>query len=73
MFQSSDNAELAFNILKNDGYSWIIRDYYGAIIDVYVKLFVGLLSSFGVTVTEFWWKTPIAILGSFQTPLTYFF
>ena len=72
-FQSSDNAELAFKILKNNGYSWIIRDYYGAIIDVYVKLFVGLLSSFGVTITEFWWKTPIAILGSFQTPLTYFF
>ena len=72
-FQSSDNAELAWKILKNSGYSWIIHDYYGALIDVVVKLFVGLLSTFGITITEFWWKVPIAILGSFQAPLTYFF
>lgn len=72
-FQSSDNAELAFKILKNTGYSWIIREYYGALINVYVKSFVGLLSSLGVTITEFWWKAPIATLGSIQAPLTYLF
>ena len=59
--------------LKNNGYSWIIREYYGVLINVYVKIFTGLLSSFGITITEFWWKAPIAILGSFQAPLTYFF
>jgi hypothetical protein len=72
-FQSSDNAELAFKILTNSGYLWIIREYYGALINVYVKLVIGLLSWFGVTITEFWWKIPIAILGSLQAPLTYFF
>ena len=72
-FQSSDNAELAFKILKNDGagYGWIVREYYGALINVYVKLFVGLLSLFGVVITEFWWKLPIALVGSLQAPLTY--
>jgi hypothetical protein len=74
-FQSSDNAELAFKILKNDGsgYWWILREYYGALINVYVKLFVGLLSFFDVVITEFWWKFPIAAIGSLQAPLTYFF
>ena len=74
-FQSSDNAELAFKILKNDGsgYWWILREYYGALINLYVKFFVAVVSSLGVTITEFWWKAPIAILGSLQVPLTYLF
>jgi hypothetical protein len=72
-FQSSDNAELAFKILINDGsgYGWILREYYGALINVFVKLFVGLLSSLDVVITEFWWKFPIALIGSLQAPLTY--
>jgi hypothetical protein len=72
-FQSSDNAEIAWKILRNNGYSWILRDYYGAIINVYIKFSVGLLSSFGVTITEFWWRAPVAVIGALQAPLTYFF
>ncbi len=72
-FQSSDNVELAYKIVKNSGYSWIVREYYGALINVYVKFFVAFLSSLGFTITEFWWKVPIAVLGSIQAPLTYLF
>jgi hypothetical protein len=72
-FQSSDNAELAFKILKNSGYTWIIREYYGALINVYVKFFVASVSFLGLTITEFWWKVPIAVIGSIQASLTYLF
>ena len=72
-FQSSDNAELAARVVLNPGYSWMIRERYGVLISLVVKLFVGSASSLGITITEFWWKLPIALLGTLQVPLAFFF
>jgi len=72
-FQSGDNAALAVNILVNPGYSWMIRGNYGFLINLFVKLFVGLASCLGITITEFWWKAPIALLGTLQVPLSFLF
>lgn len=72
-FQSSDNCELADRIVHNRGYSWMLREYYGVLINVIVKIFAGVLSAIGFTITEFWWKFPIAFIGSLQVPLTFFF
>lgn len=73
IFQSSDNAALAFRIVMSSGYDWMIREPYGLLISLFVKIFVAIVSSLGITVTEFWWKSPIALLGTLQVPLTYFF
>lgn len=72
-FQSGDNAALAATIIRNPGYSWMIRGNYGVLISLFVKLFVGLASSLGITITEFWWKAPVALLGTVQVPLSFFF
>ena len=72
-FQSSDNAGLAVDIIAFPGYAWMIQQNYGFIITFYVKLFVGLVSLLGITITEFWWKAPIALIGTLQVPLTFFF
>lgn len=72
-FQSGDNAALAVNVIVNPGYSWMIRGNYGVLINLFVKLFVGLASSLGITITEFWWKAPIALLGTLQVPLSFLF
>ena len=68
-FQSSDNAELAARVVSYPGYLWMVRERYGVLIILVAKLFVGSASSLGVTVTEFWWKLPIALLGTLQVPL----
>ena len=72
-FQSSDNAQLAVRIIKNSGYVWMTREAYSVLIYLFAKLLVGLVSFFGVSITEFWWKAPVALLGAFQVPLTFFF
>ncbi|MBN1811585.1 MAG: phospholipid carrier-dependent glycosyltransferase [Anaerolineae bacterium] len=72
-FQSSDNVELAARIVLLPGYAWMIREYYGVLINVLVKVPVGVVSSLGIAVTEFWWKMPVALLGTLQVPLTYCF
>lgn len=72
-FQSSDNAVLAFQIVTNPGYGWMFYERYGLLINLFAKVFVGTVSSLGITVTEFWWKAPIALLGTLQTPLTFLF
>ncbi len=71
-FESSDNVELAYKILTNHGYRWMVRENYGFLINIYVKIFVGILSLMGVGINEFWWKFPIAFLGSLQVFATYF-
>jgi len=73
IFQSGDNAALAVNVIVNPGYSWMIRGNYGVLINLFVKLFVGLVSSLGITITEFWWKAPVALLGTLQVPLSFLF
>lgn len=73
-FQSSDNAGLAVRILSRPGYLWMVeKSQYGLLINLLVKVFVGIVSHLGVSVTEFWWKAPIAFLGTLQVPLTYLF
>jgi len=72
-FQSNDNVELAARILYNPGYGWTFTEPYGALIGVLVKLAVGCISLVGVTVTEFWWKLPVALIGTLQVPLTHAF
>jgi hypothetical protein len=69
-FQSSDNVELAVRIILFPGYAWMIREYYGVFINLLVKVSAGVLSSLGVAITEFWWKMPVALLGTLQIPLT---
>jgi len=73
IFQSSDNARLAANIILFPGYAWMIKENYGFLINLYTKLFVRLVSLLGITVTELVWKTPVALIGALQPPLTYFF
>jgi hypothetical protein len=72
-FQSSDNVELATRIILLPGYTWMIREYYGVLINLLVKVSVGVVSLLGIAVTEFWWKAPVALLGTLQIPLTYRF
>jgi len=72
-FQTSDNAELAVKIISKPGFSWMLWENYGLIINLIVKSFVIFASYLGITITEFWWKFPIAFIGSLQALLTYFF
>jgi hypothetical protein len=72
-FQRGDDAELAARIVHFAGYTWTLRGNYGVFIILLVKLFVGSASQVGVTITEFWWKFPIALVGTLQVPLTYCF
>jgi hypothetical protein len=51
----------------------MIREPYGVLINLIVKVFVGLVSAAGITVTEFWWKLPVALIGTLFIPLSYFF
>ena len=72
-FHSSDHAELAVRIIRNPGYSWMLRELYGFLISFYVKICVGMVSAFGIHITEFWWRLPVAAVASLQPALTYFF
>jgi hypothetical protein len=73
VFFSSDNVELPARIVVNTGYRWMLSEPYGVLINVFTKLFVGFISLLGIGITEFWWKAPIALLGSLQIPLTFLF
>lgn len=72
-FQTSDNTEIAVRILDHEGYRWMLDEYYGVLITLVVKWWVGICSSLGMCITEFWWRTPVALTGTLQVPLTYFF
>ena len=72
-FLSSDNAFLATKILTNPGYRWMIFENYGVLINFYVKVFTGFLSLLGIPLNEFWFKLPIAIIGSAQIILSFGF
>lgn len=72
-FQSSDNSALATRIILNKGYLWMFKEYYGLMINLVVKVFTAFLTLLGVTITEFWFKFPIALFGTLQIPLTYLF
>jgi len=72
-FQSADNAALADRILHHRGYAWMVREYYGFLINFIVKIFAATLSALGIGLNEFWWKLPIALFGSAQVLLTFFF
>ena len=73
VFDGSDNAELAARVTFYPGYGWMAREGYGLLINVLVKLCVGVFSLLGITITEFWWKLPLALVGSCQAPVVYLF
>ena len=73
IFQSSDNAYLASRIVSNHAYSWMGREYFGVMINLLIKLWSATLSTLGITLTEISWKLPLALIGSLQAPLLYFF
>jgi hypothetical protein len=73
VFHSSDNAELPARVVLNSGYWSMLKEPYGVLVNLPLKLFVGLVSAFGVNITEFWWKAPIALVGVLQVPLTFAF
>jgi hypothetical protein len=73
IFQSADNAALASRIVSNPGYGWMSREYFGVMINLLIRLWAAALSTMGVTLTEFWWKLPVAAMGSLQAPLLFFF
>jgi len=72
-FQSADNAALADRIVHHRGYAWMVREYYGFLINFIVKIFAASLSAVGIRLNEFWWKLPMALFGSAQVVLTFFF
>jgi len=72
-FESSDNAENAARILSHRGYAWMAHEYYGLLLPLSVKVFAASLSSLGVSLNEFWWTLPIALLGTSMVLLVYFF
>lgn len=72
-FQSADNVALADRIIHHRGYAWMVREYYGFLINFVVKIFAATISSFGIRLNEFWWKLPIALFGTAQGLLTFFF
>jgi hypothetical protein len=70
-FQSSDNSQLAVLILHCDsgrghGWAWMLDHRYGVLLPAVVKAFTGIASAFGVGITEFWWKLPVALVGTLQ-------
>src|SRR5438093_10141338 len=73
VFPTSDHAELAARILTHRGYFWIVKENYGAMIYLVVKWSAGFLSIVGVGLTEFWWRFPVALLGSLQALVTFSF
>ncbi len=72
-FHSSDHAELAVRIMTEPGYAWMIHEFYGFLISIYVKLCAAFVSALGMGLTEFWWRLPIAMVGSAQPALTFLF
>lgn len=72
-FNSADNCQLAAQVVRHRGYLWMLKESFGVLINVIVKIFVGTLSACHITLTEFWWKLPIALIGSLQVPLTFLF
>lgn len=72
-FESADNAALADRIVHNRGYAWMVREYYGFIVNFLVKLFAATVSFIGLNLTEFWWKLPVALVGSGQKILSFLF
>ena len=51
----------------------MLDEYYGILITLLVKLWVGISSCLGASITEFWWRLPVALTGTLQVPLTYLF
>ncbi len=72
-FQSSDNAQLTVKIIVFPGWTWMLLENFGILINVIEELFVHVLSLFRESMTEFWWKLPIALIGTFQIPIVYLF
>ena len=70
-FRSADEGAVAARILKYPGYTWMFHEYYGPLINLLVKFGAALVSFLGLTLTEFWWKFPVAVAGALQAPLTY--
>lgn len=70
-FVSSDDIELAHRVLLRDGYGWMIEEHYGVLISLLVKLHAKLAVALGVTLTEFWWRLPVALAGASLVPASF--
>ena len=64
VFQSSDNALLAVRLTSREGYAWMTEEYHGVLISVLGKIWTGLLSTVGMSLSEFEFKTPVAFFGT---------
>jgi len=73
VFDASDNIEVAARIVFYPGYRWMLLEPYGLLINLLVKVSVGVFSWLGITITEFWWKLPVALVGSCQALVAYLF
>ncbi len=72
-FCSSDSVQLATFITYMKGYAWMPGLPYGVMNALIVKIYVTLQLLAGTTLDEFVWYTPIALFGSLQCLITYFF
>lgn len=70
-FVSSDDIELAHRVLLREGYSWMVEEHYGVLISLLVKLHAKLVVALGVTLTEFWWRLPVALAGASLVPAVF--
>ena len=70
-FRSADETAVATRILKFPGFAWMFREYYGLLINLIVKFWAAGVSVLGITLTEFWWKLPVALAGTLYVPLVW--
>jgi hypothetical protein len=70
-FVSSDDIALAYRILALPGFEWMRGEAYGYLISFYTKISVTLLALLGISMSEFWWRLPIALAGTATVPVTW--
>ena len=73
VFQSSDNVEKAVQLLDGEGWMLFIHSTYGVLYHIWMNVAASFISSLGISLTEFWWRFPVALMGTAQIILSYFF
>lgn len=67
VFHTSDNAALAVRCVDNSGIAWSFTERYGLLNPLSVKLWSVFVSNvLGANLTEFWFKLPVALVGTAQ-------
>lgn len=62
-FETSDSVELALKIVKNESVFAMRNTLYGSLIMIWEKLWIAIIQTLGIPITEAWWKFPIALFG----------